>query len=75
MQLAWHILGEGVLDYQLAALAIYGTADVKTKACVNALMTALRQEGLVGRSQGQRRYTLTIDRDELLARSRAARRG
>jgi hypothetical protein len=74
LRLAWHIIDEGVLDYELAAFAIYGTNDTKAKARVNALMTALRQEGLVTPSQGQRRYSLTIDRDELLQRSRAAAR-
>lgn len=74
LQLALIIEEVGELDYADAAFRIYSRDDANAKARINALMTELRREGLVGPSQGQRRYALTIDRDELMARSRAAAR-
>jgi hypothetical protein len=71
LQLAWIIFEEGVLDYRDAAMRIYSMPNAKGKARVNALMTSLRDESVVGPSQGQRRYSLIIDRDELLRRSYA----
>jgi hypothetical protein len=73
LQLAWIIFEHGVLDYGDAAMRIYGTNDNASKSRVNALMTALRELNWVGRSQGQRRYPLLIDRAELVRRSYAYR--
>jgi hypothetical protein len=71
LQLAWILHDEGVLDYGAASMRIYGTNDNAGKARANSLLASLREEKVVGPSQGQRRYPLLIDRAELVRRSYA----